>query len=83
MSIPRIAPLRPYFFATGIVLLGIGGKVAFAGLGVGAINITPWEIVPLLVAGVMLIMLGWPRKAGPDGILDDEIGESTITEDEP
>jgi hypothetical protein len=57
--------------------------VAFAGLGAGAFNIDAWELVALLAVGAMLIVLGWPRKSGPDANPEDEIGESTITGDKP
>ena len=84
MNIPRIpVAVRPYLLAAGVIIVGIGGKVAFAGLGAGTFNVTSWELVLLEVVGAVLIVLGWQRKPRPDTNLEDGLSESTDTEDEP
>jgi cytochrome c biogenesis protein CcdA len=84
LSIPRISvAVRPYLLAAGVIIVGIGLKVAFAGLGAGTFNFTAWELVLAVVVGAVLIVLGWQRKTRPDTNLEDGLSESTNTEDEP
>jgi hypothetical protein len=84
LNIPRIpVAVRPYLLAAGVIIVGIGGKVAFAGLGAGTFNVTAWDLVLLEVVGAVLIVLGWQRKPRPDTNLEDGLSESTNTDDEP
>jgi hypothetical protein len=84
LNIPRIpVAVRPYLLAAGVIIVGIGGKVAFAGLGAGTFNVTAWDLVFLEVVGAVLIVLGWQRKPRPDTNLEDRLSESTNTDDEP
>jgi hypothetical protein len=80
---PKIAAVRPYLFAGGIVAVWIAGKVAFAGLGAGAFNITAWELAPLVIIGAALIAIGWQRSARPNANLENQLSEEKSTEDEP
>ena len=83
MKIPKIAAVRPYLLAGGIVAVWIAGKVAFAGLGAGAFNITAWELAPVVVIGVALILIGWQRSARRNADLENKLSEDKSTEDEP
>jgi hypothetical protein len=83
LSIPKIAAVRPYLLAGGIVAVWIAGKVAFLGLGAGAFNITAWELVPLVLVGAALIVVGWQRSTGRTTSLDDGLSEGVNTGDEP
>jgi hypothetical protein len=83
LSNPKIAAARPYLLAGGIVAVWIAGKVAFAGLGAGTFNITAWELVPLVIVGATLVVIGWPRRSGPDTNLEDGLSEGLNPEDEP
>ena len=83
MSNPKIAAARPYLFAGGIVAVWIAGKVAFAGLGAGVFDITAWELVPVVLVGAALIVIGWQRSTGTNTNLENGLSEGINTEDEP
>jgi hypothetical protein len=84
LSIPRIpAAVRPYLLAAGVIIVGIGGKVAYVGLGAGTSKFTTWVVVLAVVGGAVLIVLGWQRNTRPDTDLEHGVSESTATEYEP
>jgi hypothetical protein len=83
LKIPKIASVRPYLFAGGIVAVWIAGKVAFAGLGAGTFKITTWELASVVIIGAALIVIGWQRSARPNANLENQLSEEKSTEDEP
>lgn len=80
MSKQRMATARAFLFVVGVVLVGVAGKVAFAGLGAGTFTLTAWEVALVAVAGVALIVLGWQRKPRSITNSEDEIGEDINAE---
>lgn len=80
MAIPRIATVRVYLVAAGVIAVGIAGKVAFAGLGAGTFNITTWEVILLALVGAALIALGWPWRKGKPPSAENELNEGVDAE---
>jgi membrane protein implicated in regulation of membrane protease activity len=82
LSIPRIAAVRVYLVAAGIVAPGIASKVTFAGLGAGTSNIAAWQVVLLALVGAALILIGWPWQKGKSPGPDDGLHDGTHADDE-